>query len=414
MSDSNLTSFVSQLATPQRQIIAGVDVGGQSIKVRYFELGENDELKQIGDEVVHKPSVLGASRHALQMATIIEDADYFARKQGARLVSVGIATPGRFDKNGIVKPGTNPNLSLPDDSFDGAHPLRLYRQALLARQSKYEAQDAKKNIQRVLDSVPLVVANDGNAMLAGMLAHMLSGDPKYLCSDQDGGAITPATLNGRRVGMFGIGTGIGHAIADVRDGNFNFVTDGHASKLWVEVDEQDRPMLTKAKAFNPELEIIEQGSYARVRAEDLFRDPVINAMAGVTSGKAMKADPSDRSYNHDHAAALQFAGKYMARTIAVIESGKGEDLVKANEWSPEDKEAASKTSMYLIGGGVGRTADGGRIVEAAKKELRALGIHDIKLVRVGFDNPAPNAAAEMALGALHAERTKTGTGRAGG
>ncbi|XVN42612.1 MAG: hypothetical protein RCG15_08555 [Candidatus Rickettsia vulgarisii] len=116
--------------------------------------------------------------------------------------------------------------------------------------------------------------------------------------------------------------GIGHTIAKIgTDGELKFITDGHASKLCIQVDSEDLPLLKVTKQRMEQIsgkEEIVMLDNNKVRAEDLFRGPVINALANVNNGQ----DINLKLESHNQA--LRLAGKYMARTIALIKSGKSE------------------------------------------------------------------------------------------
>lgn len=374
----NASTHVPAPAKPE--YILGVDIGGQSIKPKLYKINGN-ELEPTAWGNKHTP-IKGLSRHVLQMASLIADARSAVEALGGELKSIGIASPGRFE-HGVIKPGTNPNLSELGDSFDHVNLAEKYREAL-------------DHVDPSLNDIPLVVANDGNAMLAGMLNNIKMGNAGEM-KDQNGDPVPPAMVRGT-VALFGIGTGIGHAIARMKGDGYEFVTDGHASKLWVQVDAEDRAKLAAvaAQSTSPEIVTRARNDFEWVRAEDLFRAPVINAMAGVGHGGDMRPDE-----NVKHEAALEFAGKYMVRTIALIKSGEGKDVVPENEWTAEEKAQAAATGLYLIGGGVGRSPDGARIIGHAKAELEKLGLNgEIKLVQMTIDNPATLAAAEMAKRAV--------------
>ena len=314
----------------------------------------------------------GLDAHIDQIASVISNAESGAEKLGGAISAIGIGSPGRFDMNGNIKSGTNPNLGNSLDEFDGIN-----------LQEQYQAAIVNKDI-------PLCINNDGSAMLAGIVEGVTKGHAKALKSHK-GESVGKYSLPRQHVGLFGIGTGVGHAIASVKDnGSFEIVTDGHASKLRVRVDEGDLNTLREAK------DRMEQGKDKQevvmfidntVRAEDLFRGPVINALASVDNGREIDLNIPD------HEAALKFAGKYMARTIALIKSGESEDVEPANGWTNEEKQEAAKTSHYFIGGGMGSSSLGQHIIEYAAKELNSLGIDDIQLIQATESSAARAAAA---------------------
>lgn len=350
------------------QFVLGVDIGGTTIKPALYLVGPDG----LSDQPVWKEPVdtqLGVEAHREQMADIIATANRRAQEMGGEIVGIGIASPGRF-KDGVIKKGTNPNMGKDSVSdFDGVNLEEEYKAALWRKDQE-------------LLKIPMVVGNDGNAMLAGMV-----GDIMREPGDLD--------LRGKRVGVLGIGTGLGHAIADVdASGEMKFVTDGHASKLRIKVDDQDWPMVQEAidkmnkPGKKPEIVYFEEDH--SVRAEDLFRAPVLEKLTGAKSGADIRPDEPK------HAAVLAFAGKYVGRLIKEIREGQGRDEQPDNAWTPEERADAAKTQVYLVGGGIGRGENTGKaIIAHAEAELAASGINDVQLVRIPGDNPATFAAAEM-------------------
>ena len=351
---------------PSQKSILGIDIGGTKINAQLFSvingrIAENALWKE------EQPTKKGKDAHAQQVASLIAAANSEAALRNASLVAVGIGSPGRFNETGAIKPGTNTNLENTPGEMDNVVLVDTYRQVIAQQMG------ASK-----LKNVPIFVQNDGSAMLAGLLDAIHSKregtDGKVV--DQHGKLLRPTELAGKHVALFGIGTGIGHAIAKVqKDGSFDFVTDGHASKLRLKIDESDWPMIEKMKQNAGQDAVITFDDHT-ARAEDLFRGPMVNAMAGVEDGRDIHLD------NPDHVAALRFAGKYMARTVALIKSGQSQDTVPANGWSERDKAEAAKTSIYLISGGMGNSPLGKEMIRYAKDELNALGISDVRLVQM--------------------------------
>lgn len=368
-----------------KQFILGIDTGGTTIKPQLFELVGNNIRGVRGEDEL---SFLTEKGEWLprKIADIVTLYATEVQEKGGQLAAIGIGSPGRFRPDGTIKPGTADNIANGDDHFNDKNLTELVQGAL-----------RDKNLEAYTDKV--VLRNDGDAMMAGMLAATKSGDVKGL-KDQHGNDVSAFTLNGKSVAFFGIGTGVGHAIARVDGkGDYQFVTDGHASKLRVPLDDKDRELFEAGVAHlqnRPNQSGVLTFDNGDVRAEDLFRAPMIESMAGVTDGKDI--DPG----NDKHAAALKFAGKYMARTIAIIKSGESRDVDEnqVNGWSAEDKAAAAQTSLYLIGGGIGTSQKlGDAIIQYAQEELKQEGI-DIQLVRYSGQNPAVHAAATMAKEAL--------------
>ena len=271
-------------------------------------------------------------------------------------------------------------MSLAAGEFNSANLKEHYQEALAMVSDRSAA-------------LPIIVGNDANAMLAGMLESLLKSGG--IVTDSKGRVLK---LYGKTIAVFGIGTGIGHAIVHLNiSGEFHFVTDGHASKLRIAVDAEDLTLLNAAKA---RLELQTGKEEVRLRgqalrraveaqAEDLFRGPVICALADVQSGQEIVM------HNPGHLTALRFAGKYMARTIASIKTGDPHDIDPAHEWSQEDKKQAAQTHIYLIGGGMGSSNLGPEIIRYAEDELSTLGIADVSLIQVAGENFAVRAAATM-------------------
>jgi len=352
-----------------KKYVLGIDIGGTGIKAKLFEVSGSN-LPSVSGWESNQNTNKGLDEHVRQITAVVREANKYIREQGAALVGIGIASPGRFDEFGHIKPGTNTNLELTKGEFDSVNLKEEYSRAI---------SDSFAALP------PLYVCNDGNAMLAGMMDAIRTQTAEGLV-DQNGKDVTKFGLAKQHVALFGIGTGVGHAIVnmDISGNDYKFVTDGHASKLRVKIDSQDWPMVEKAmKAIVAPDKIIAFPAEHEVRAEDLFRAPVINALADGY------AEPD----NAEHQAVLRFAGKYMARTIALIKSGQSQDVDSGNAWSDADKAEAAKTSVYLIGGKMGTRPIGKKIIEYAAAELKALNIDDVKLVQFkGDDNPQRQAA----------------------
>lgn len=350
------------------QFIAGIDVGGSKVDVQLFTV-TGGALAVTPEWSTQEETQRGLEAHTLQIVRLINLARLQAQAHHGELVRAGIASPGRFDAQGVIKAGTNTNMGATPSEFDGICLRDHYMKALgdLAR-------------------VPVYVANDADAMLLDMIEAMIVngyGDKLY----------------GHQVALLGIGTGVGHAIAYFsKDSHLTFHTDGHASKLRVRVDAADWPYIAKLTSMPdaPHIVVCEDGS---VRAEDLFRAPVVNALAGVTSGQHIE------SRRPEHSAALAFAGKYMARLIALIASGESQDVNPENSWSDADRAQAAKTDMYLIGGGMGASSVGAEIVYYAHQELKKLGLERIRLLHYSGHSSPARAAALLTLQAAYRRNT---------
>jgi hypothetical protein len=101
----------------------------------------------------------------------------------------------------------------------------------------------------------------------------------------------------------------------------------------------------------------------------------------------------------------------MERTLALIHGGKSEDVEPKNGWSAAEKAQAAKTTVYLVGGGMGASKLGEAIIAHALQELSALGLHHLSLIQVRNESAAPYAAALLALKTAKKERHQaTGLG----
>lgn len=365
-------------------VILGLDVGGQSIKAALYPLQEED-LSQTAIWEERFPTAKGVAAHALQIAQLIEQGQQAAQIKNAQLVGSGIGTPGRFGENGLIKPGTNPNVGTQVHEFDGVCLRSHYQQEL----QKFPS----------VKALPFEVQNDGNAMLAGMIHAVQHAREGQFC-DHLGESLLLQSLAGKTVGLIGLGTGLGHAIAqfDTTGQHYHFVTDGHASKLRIPVDAADISHFLKAgevlstQTGRKEIIVFPDGS---VRAEDLCRSPMVNALADVECGTHINIESS-----HRHMKAIELAGKYIGRIMAVVHSGENEDIEPENGWSAEEKQQAAQTSIYLFGGGLGVSPLGVELMEYAQQELDKKGVQGIRMAQIDAGNVASYAAALMMLNAM--------------
>src|ERR1700722_2291582 len=91
-----------------QQYVAGIDVGGTSIKSALFKVEDGSISKEQLFSVT-EPTVRGVKPHVEQIAGIIEQLNAGV-PEGGVLSAVGVASPGRFDGKGNLMPGTNPNM----------------------------------------------------------------------------------------------------------------------------------------------------------------------------------------------------------------------------------------------------------------------------------------------------------------
>ncbi|NBX02872.1 MAG: hypothetical protein EBR02_02160 [Alphaproteobacteria bacterium] len=391
-----------------------MDIGGQSIGAALYEVTGGKIANQPvwtteKDEQKGRATSRGREQHIEQVRDIMVEALDWAAHQGGKrykVKAIGIGSPGRFDAKGCIRPGTSTNIGNPlpggGNDLDGVNLQEEYVAAL----------EKQRGGAPSLPSI--IVNNDGSAMLAGMIDAIVSNSAGEL-RDQNGKVFDVSKMRKVTVADFGIGTGVGHAIAqtDGRGRLSDFKTDGHASKLWIKVDKKDLEFLhDQVKAINPkirqqneslsekmaEITLVEKED-GYVRAEDLFRAPVINALAGLTA-QDVKNGGGRNIAEPTLAEALQFAGKYMARTMLAIAKEDVHDVEQKHEWSAADKKEAAKTKVYLIGGDFGRKPVGAALIGEAKKEIEAhaeeySAIKDVKMVQYTGKSVATRAAATM-------------------
>ncbi|GEM_PF-5416837 len=377
-------SKISPANMTSKEMIIGVDIGGTGVQAGLFE------IQKAG--IVPKPvwtrnqaTEKGLGNHVEQIIDMLHKAEIAATTDGAKIIAVGVGSPGRFREDGTIKPLTATNLGITVDEFDNVNLLEEYQKALKEKDSSFV-------------NIPMLVKNDGNAMLAGMLKSIKVGRGEEL-KDQNGEKVSDFTLRGKHVGLIGLGTGLGHAIAKIsKDGSYEFVTDGHASKLKIPVDPEDIEIYKAAgerlskKTGKDEFLSFDDNT---VRAEDLYRAPVMGELCGVEDGRDIDVDN-----NPQHRKMFEMMGKYLGRTMAIIRSGQNTDIAPEQGWSEVDKAEAARTSLYLFGGGVGRSRDGEYLIKYAAEELKRMGINDIQMTRLPEKNVANRAAANMAFEGL--------------
>lgn len=389
---------INQEKNQKTNFILGIDIGGGHISAALYRSDENRSIDKKNEWNINIVPEKGLDNHINQIVDIISQAEQKAKNQDGILCGVGIASPGRFTKDGKIKSGTNTNLGNTPDEFDNIHLKEKYKEAL----GSYEN----------LANLPLSVRNDGDVMLLGIIDSMTS------LSNKEFKKSFPVSkkefFQKPQIGSLTIGTGVGNAFYRFH----RFVTDGHASKILLEIDDVDLNLFFKT------IEIIENKTKKQevffkkitctpdidqpdidhnkitydtsIRVEDLFRGPIINALANVEHGKDI--DPN----NTNHQKALEFAGKYIARLIQKIKTGKSEDINKENGWTDIEKNQAAKTSAYVIGGGVGCSETlGPKIIEYTYKELKDLEINNITLIQDKSKNTATYAAAKLVPESLY-------------
>jgi len=308
---------------------------------------------------------------------------------GGILCGVGIASPGRFDQNGIIKPGTSTNIGNTPNEFDNINLKEEFEKIL---HEKYKSK------------LPIYVRNDGDVMLLGMANSIEKEESKQLLG---------------QIGSLTIGTGVGNAFIKKENNEWKFISDGHASRLLIEIEDSDIELLLKAKEWIEEIsgkKEVFAFDDGKVRFEDLCRGPIINALAEVDHGSEIDL------HNKKHQNAIKFVAKYMAKTIKAIKDGTSKDISIRNDWpehgipsdklkkseikrlselqyggwSEEDKKELMNTSEYIIGGGVGCSKIlGAEIVKQLKAELYELEIRDIDIIQNKYADVATLSATKL-------------------
>lgn len=346
-------TFHRILSDKRDAYILGVDVGGTAIKAALYKINDSnlgepiplfsEDEKKNGNDASQR----GMLGHLKQMKEVFSKAADKVKAINGTLVGVGVGMPGRFNDKGFIFKNTCTQLDEPDDKMYGIEFKKAYKDAL---------HDVCKSAYLSLE-----VANDADMMIQGMIQSLHHGEA--FATDQNGNALPLDQTS--QIGLFGIGTGVGHTIVihNVANGNHHIehVTDGHASKLLIDVDPKDIEIIEQIKAQGVEV----QESGGKFRAEDLFKEGTIKAIAGINH--AMDAD----FQNPRHDKAVRFAGKYMARTIEAIASGNNEDINPEQGWSDEAKRLAAQTQIYLVGG------------RPAKGYLDDNGVEDIERGQLG-------------------------------
>jgi len=390
---------------PKPGCVLGIDVGGSKVSA---VLCKQDGFARTNILWSYKEDTKkGLKAHIDQIANIINKATDYVIRDKSELIGVCVSSPGRF-KEDVIMQGTNPFLAREKSGeFDDVNLVKEYKKALCRKRK-----GAKAWVSRITNSeLQVLVENDAKVMLTGILSQLYLTQSVSIF-DVKGNSLKLDYLDGKKIGLFGIGSGVGHSILQVNGfEDMRPITDGHANKLQIRVDDEDWPIVKKAIAYGKKLKkenhahaamyevmVIDKEKHI-VRAEDLFRAPTIKAMAGIVHGNRIETQSPNHPQETEQA--LKIAGKYMARLIRKIKEAKSRDVVPGNGWSKMDKLKASKTNMYIISGGMGSADIGTDIMRYAEDELKNLGIKDIKLFQTLYpQNVSKDWVAPMA--AVHA------------
>jgi hypothetical protein len=355
------------------EFVVGLDVGGTGIQYGLFEvlteagtLGRrlNQTSVWSGDAQTNH----GVEHHVAQIASLIGEAIAVAQQHEGILVGVGVASPGRL-RNGIILPGTSPNMGLTNNEFDR---VCLQERYILACS------------QIGIHNISIVVRNDADAMTIGLLEQHAFSPPAF--PDQNGEIvnITEQTT----IGYFGLGTGLGNSF--IR--NRRFINDGHLSQIVITIDREDIAVFSKVHLIRGEEMLYFNTEKLGANLESLVCMPTFRALAGLDVGENLNIN------NPSHQGAIDLVGKYLAKGMIAVHDGDIRDITPDNQWTPEQIENARSTSVYLLGGAVMRDSDvAHRLVTAIDQTLRSKLVdnHGIQAVPMGCDNPAVYAAAQL-------------------
>jgi len=338
-----------------RKYILGIDIGKTKIEARVFEI-KNGVLEDSPITPVIQPTQKGVSAHVNQICMIITDMMTQVRNRKGVLGSVGIGFPLPFDRQGAIRPEMGSNLGT---GFDGVDIKAEYIAGLSG----------------VMRLPAIHLGLDSDVMLAGMLETL-----KNKTGKRD-------DISGKQIALFGIGTGVGYSIAKVdKSGKHHPVPlESIISQVFLKVDDEDMALLQAARS-----RLGKPACTDTVRAAGLFSGTMINALAGVSDGRDIDI------VNPQHVQALRFAGKYMARLVAMIKTGEFAEAGPTGNWLYADRITASKTDIYMVGGGMGRSALGAEIIKYAESELSRSGITGLKFMHIPAINPAVYGAAVLA------------------
>lgn len=371
--------------------IVGIDIGGSHIKFSVYEINNNSQLEK--NPIYTKDTSDAEMKKDLDSHTSQIVKAIFNLTEKNTILAVGIGSPGRFNQENKIKPGTNTNFGNTTDEFDNINLQKLYSEEL---QKKYGL------------SIPIYVENDGDVMLRGIIdAFMDLGDEKF----EELFGFSKYEFTKKTISSFTIGTGVGNSYFNYKNGILQRINDGHASKILIPLDTTDLELFTNAWQRIEEDEIkqeiftrdLDTKCNIQIRAEDLMRGPVIAALCRVKDCKDIELN------NTEHLKALKFVAKYMAHLIIKINIGDPEDIKKENGWSQLEKDLASKAEIYFIGGGVGKSEIGKKITEYVNEYLQSYKV-DIKVIQdISEDIVETYSAAKSAFEQIKPNKNITHT-----
>ena len=375
----------------KKSAVLGIDIGGTSIKwAVYSQRGDSLSQKpleglegRIPTREEHAPFSL--NKHVQDVAGLIAEAATQAEAQGYSIGSVGIASPGKFIDNGHggkkIERGSSPNMGA---EFDEVNLQEKIIQALKAKGR----------------DIPLEVINDAAAQHKGILDAMLSREGK-------------TALMGKTVGYIGAGTGLGGAFATVdKKGNTTLITDGHLSD--VKLSPEDIRILEgvnkiisavaddRAKA-GEDLDPSDRPFFirdGRVRADDILSSTAIKRLTGLDA-KALDHPSARDSY----AGRLNVLVHAAGNLIKQVQDGDITKMHDYQNWPEADVQAAQKTGVYIMAGGLFQNDKlGAALCKAATKYMDSIGVKDVTLIQSDVKQAAERAAASSAP---QAEKTRS-------
>ena len=148
-----------------------------------------------------------------------------------------------------------------------------------------------------------------------------------------GGIVTLKLTAPMIVGYIGPGTGLGGGFATIQDNNpLQFETDGHIFDIMIPRDPQD----------------IWSTPGDWVMSEDVISGRGFYDITGISVLDWATKKPA-------HATpVIDLFGRYMTQLIRTLKAGSFEKKNAADNWTKREKEIASKTSHWIIGGSVGK------------------------------------------------------------
>jgi hypothetical protein len=356
-----------------RRYVVGIDIGGTAIQIGAFAVNQDGTLNPSAQYEREETTAHGLDEHIQQITRIIATLNQEIETENGFVARVGIASPGRFNASGCIKPDTSPNMGTRPNEFDEVNLQERYRTELETHGIR----------------IPLVVRNDADAMLAGLIRALQQPGAEF--QDQYGNAFTAADLKGNLIGYLGIGTGLGNSFS--RDGVP--VTDGHLSKVIISISEEDLSEFQRVYDQRGAAMQYFNAERREANLESLVCNPTLCVLAGVENSRDLDVNIEQ------HQTALALVGKYLARGMIAVQNGVIRDINTDNQWTAEEIEEARQTSVYLLGGGImGSVTLAGAITAAAELTLSNYAAecipprkHGIRIVPMGCENPAVLAAA---------------------